>query len=237
MFGGGRSFTSRSFEIMTLTWTSSNGVEHRIRLALNSYWRLLFKLKCRMYGIECGSDLQVFGNVQIQGMRGCIKLGHRIILVSSSWRCSAAALNHPVRLRTHGEMARIILEDRVGLNGTSITSRSKTIRVGANTIIAPNCIIVDSDYHAPWPPETRWENSAFERDQDVIIGRNVWIGMNSLVLKGVRIGDNSVLAAGSVVVGDIPSNALAAGCPARVVKSYKPANEFSSLEPQRNERN
>jgi acetyltransferase-like isoleucine patch superfamily enzyme len=191
-----------------------------IRLALNRYWRFIFRAKCFYYGVEHGRDIQVFGNVHIQTFGGQIKIGHGVVLVSSSWRCSAAALNHPVRLRTHGESARIILEDQVGLNGTSITCRSRTIRIGANTIVAPNCTIVDSDYHAPWPPETRWENPAVERDADVIIGSNVWIGMNCVVLKGVRIGDNSVIAAGAVVVGDIPANALAVGCPARVAKEY-----------------
>jgi acetyltransferase-like isoleucine patch superfamily enzyme len=209
---------------------SLNKIEQCIRLTFNRYWRFLFTLRCWIYGVECGRGLEVFGNVEIRTTRGRIKVGDRVVFVSSSWRCSAAALNHPVRLRTHSESAKIILEDRVGLNGTSITSRSKTIRIGANTIVAPNCTIVDSDYHAPWPPDTRWENSAFERDQDVIIGKNVWIGMNSLILKGVQIGNNSVVAAGAVVVEDIPANVLAAGSPARVIKAYKPDDETCDLE-------
>jgi acetyltransferase-like isoleucine patch superfamily enzyme len=206
------------------------GIEQRVRLAISRNWRLIFKLKCFYYGVEYGRDIQVFGNVHIQTSRGGIKIGDRVVLVSSSSRCSAAALNHPVRLRTHAGTARIILEDRVGLNGTSITCRSRTIRIGANTIVAPNCTIVDSDYHAPWPPDTRWENSAFERDADVMIGRNVWIGMNCLVLKGVRIGDNSVVAAGAVVVRDIPANSLAVGCPARVTKEYNDMDKSRMLD-------
>ena len=48
---------------------------------------------------------------------------------------------------------------------------------------------------------------------------NVWIGMNSLILKGVRIGDGAIVAAGSVVVRDVPPKAVVAGVPAKVVKT------------------
>jgi acetyltransferase-like isoleucine patch superfamily enzyme len=52
----------------------------------------------------------------------------------------------------------------------------------------------------------------------IIIGDNVWIGMNCIILKGVTIGDGAIIAAGSVVNKDIPPRALAAGAPARVIK-------------------
>lgn len=54
--------------------------------------------------------------------------------------------------------------------------------------------------------------------RDTIIGKNVFIGCNALVLKGVHIGDNAVIGAGSVVTKDVPANCVAAGNPAVVVK-------------------
>ena len=51
------------------------------------------------------------------------------------------------------------------------------------------------------------------------IGNNVWIGWGAIILKGVNIGENSIIAAGAVVVDDIPANSIAAGSPAIVVKS------------------
>ena len=56
--------------------------------------------------------------------------------------------------------------------------------------------------------------------QPVIIEDSVWIGVNSIVLPGVQIGFGSVIGAGSVVTADIPSMVLAAGNPARVIRSY-----------------
>lgn len=88
-------------------------------------------------------------------------------------------------------------------------------------MIAPNCVVTDSDFHALWPAETRHIEPAFERDADVTIGAHVWIGMNSLILKGVTIGDGAVIAAGSVVVRDIPAGSVAAGVPAKIVKQAK----------------
>lgn len=87
-------------------------------------------------------------------------------------------------------------------------------------MVGPNCVIMDSDFHVPWPPELRTKYSDTDHDFDVHIGRNVWIGTNCIILKGVTIGDNSVIAAGSVLVKSVPENVLAAGNPARVVKQY-----------------
>ena len=86
-------------------------------------------------------------------------------------------------------------------------------------MVGPNVVIVDADFHALWPPESRVSTPAIESDADVTIGRNVWIGMRSIVLKGVTIGDGAIVAAGSVVTGDIPSNTLAGGVPARVIRT------------------
>ena len=56
----------------------------------------------------------------------------------------------------------------------------------------------------------------------VRIGRRCWLGMNSMVMKGVSIGDNTVVAAGSVVISDLPESVIAAGNPARVLRSLTP---------------
>lgn len=172
-------------------------------------------------GISYGRGFSSAGTIILDiypGSRVC--LGDRVSVISDSRRCTAAALAFPTRFRTFMPSSKILIENNVGLNGTSITSRSKTISIGENSMIAPNVIIVDSDFYVPWPPEKRRDTCDTDSDGDVRIGKNCWIGMNSVILKGVKIGDNSIIGAGSVVTHDVPAASLAAGVPAEVVKTY-----------------
>ena len=146
---------------------------------------------------------------------GKVTIGDHLHMVSSPAR-SAITLFSRCSLTAYAG-AEINVGDRVGLNGTAITAK-KRIDIGDGTMIAPNVIIVDSDFHAHWPPETRLTSSTAASDRAVVIGKNVWIGMNTIVLKGSVIGDGSIIGAASVVSGTIPPNVVAAGNPARVMK-------------------
>lgn len=180
------------------------------------------RVKSFLFGVELGPGVSACGPVILGRWPGSrIRLGAGCGLISSSRRCTAATLYAPVRLRTYAPTARIDLAEGVQLSGTAITARSRTICIGKDTMIGPNCVITDSDFHAHWPAETRHIEPAFDLDRDVTIGANVWIGMNSLILKGVTIGDGAIVAAGSVVVRDVPPRAVAAGVPAKIVKKGK----------------
>lgn len=73
--------------------------------------------------------------------------------------------------------------------------------------------------------------SQHEKAEPIIIGNNVWIGANSVILPSVKIGDNVIIGAGSVVTKDIPSNSIAVGNPCRVIKNKKPyQGDFSTME-------
>lgn len=85
------------------------------------------------------------------------------------------------------------------------------IEIGHNVAISVNVSIRDSDNHTLVPSEN-------VMTQPIKIGNNVWIGMNSTILKGVEIGDGAVIAAGAVVNKSIPARCLAGGVPARVIK-------------------
>lgn len=86
------------------------------------------------------------------------------------------------------------------------------IEIGESVAIGPDVIIRDNDGHPVIP-------SAGADVAPVRIGSKVWIGARSLILKGVTVGDGSIIAAGSVVTKNIPANALAAGAPAQVIKT------------------
>ena len=108
-----------------------------------------------------------------------------------------------------------------GFSGTVIAA-FKQIVLANDVICGANTLITDSDWH---PEDPRAGVSA-----PVIIGSHVWLGVNATVLKGVSIGDNSVIGAGSVVTRDIPANVIAAGNPCKVIKPLEagsPSSESS----------
>ena len=88
------------------------------------------------------------------------------------------------------------------------------VTIGNNVQIAPNVSIYTAGH--PIHPDSR--NSGYEYGIPITIGDNVWIGGNSVLLPGVRIGSNSVIGAGSVVSRDIPEWVVAVGSPCRVVR-------------------
>ena len=90
------------------------------------------------------------------------------------------------------------------------------IRIGSHVSIAPNCSFYPYDHgFEPGIPISR---QPLQTKGDIIIGDNSWLGVGVIVLSGVRIGNGAVVAAGSVVIDDVPDDAIAAGSPARVVK-------------------
>ena len=127
--------------------------------------------------------------------------------------------------------ARIILGDGVVLGGTIIAAR-KSVEIGDGTGVAANVVIADSDFHVVWPPERRFDLAPIEEAEPVKIGRRVWIGYGAIILKGVTIGDNAVIGAGSVVTRDVPANTLAAGSPARPIRRLdEPAGADAGAAP------
>ena len=86
------------------------------------------------------------------------------------------------------------------------------IVIGDGTLIGMNVSINTLNHGLPL--ETR--NTTYA--SSVVIGKNVWIGSNATILPGVKIGDNSVIAAGAVVTKDVPENVVVAGVPARFIK-------------------
>lgn len=193
-----------------------------------AFGTLRFKATSRLMGISCG-NVRCYGNTDLFRAPGSvIELGDDVQIISTPARGNAASLYAKSRIRTYTPSAAVRIGAHTGMNGISLTARSRTISIGENCRIGPNVVIVDSDYHAPWPPRQRRDKPGFEEDADVTIEDNVWIGMNALILKGVTIGRNSIIGAGSVVSRDIPPDCLAAGVPARKVKDYPPVSYIAS---------
>ena len=130
-----------------------------------------------------------------------------------------------------GENGRCTIGDFTLLNGALIMAEEK-IGIGSHCLISWNVGIADSDFHPLEPTQRHIDAQAlapFFKDRParpklktapVRIADNVWIGMNAVILKGITIGENSVVAAGSVVTKSVLPNTVVAGNPAVVVREF-----------------
>ncbi|MFT5888479.1 MAG: acetyltransferase-like isoleucine patch superfamily enzyme [Zhongshania sp.] len=104
-------------------------------------------------------------------------------------------------------------------------SAAKSIQIGDNCMFASNVYISDSDWHGIYN-----RIRPFRSEKPIIIEDNVWLGERVIVNKGVCIGENSVIGAGSIVTKNIPANSIAAGNPARVIKTINPKRRMLKRE-------
>lgn len=120
----------------------------------------------------------------------------------------------------------IILGDNFYSNHNLVILDCAEVVFGDNVFVGPNCGFYTAAH--PLDPQTR--NQGLEYAKPIKVGSNVWIGGNVCVMPGVTIGDNTVIAGGSVVTGDIPSGVLAAGNPCKPVRDLS-SDEIPDIGP------
>lgn len=149
--------------------------------------------------------------VRIDG-QGVVSIGEH---VSLGYPPAPRLGSGEILLQARDKSARIVIGERSCFsNNVSIVARGR-IEIGRSCLIGDSVMIVDADFHEV-NPERRHEPG---ETSPVLISNNVWIGSRVIILKGVRIGEHSVIAAGAVVTSDIPPRSLAGGVPARVIKT------------------
>ncbi|MDE2223535.1 MAG: hypothetical protein KGK03_10755 [Candidatus Omnitrophica bacterium] len=114
----------------------------------------------------------------------------------------------------------IAIGDYTGLSGVVVVA-ARSVRIGSHVNIGVNTCIYDTDFH-PLDWQARRENDPAKiAAAGVVIEDDVWIGGNSIILKGVHIGRRAVVGAGSVVTGNIPEATVWAGNPAKFIKKLE----------------
>jgi acetyltransferase-like isoleucine patch superfamily enzyme len=136
--------------------------------------------------------------------------------VQFGWRNSPLFYSGYCHVEVSNAGARIEVGDRTEFNNNlMLKSEGEGIRIGSDCLFGAEVQIFDSDFHDLDPAR---RVGGIPRTAAVEIGDNVFAGMGVKILKGVTIGDDSVIGAGSVVTGSIPAGVIAAGNPARVIR-------------------
>lgn len=181
---------------------------------MNSNW---FKVLMKMTGVNYGEKLLLKGMPVIFNKKGAsLTIGDNCV-IKSSFLSNLVGLYSRTIIVTRTPEAKIVIGNNVGISGATIYAR-KGISIGDNTMIGGNVKIIDNDFH-PLEIEARLQDDKSKiGTREVVIGKNCFIGCNSLILKGTVLGDGCVVGAGAVVCGKFEDNCVIAGNPARVIK-------------------
>ncbi|MBK8022406.1 MAG: hypothetical protein IPK19_13520 [Chloroflexi bacterium] len=177
----------------------------------------LVRLQFALAGISWGKGWMIYGRPIVQRHRaGAIRIGSHLML--RSWAASnPLAPNHPVVLTAREAGSILTIGDHFGMTGGAVVCAER-VTIGHRVFVGANTVITDTDFH-PLDAATRRANPADAVTAPVVIEDDVFIGMACLILKGVTIGQGSVIGAGSVVTRDVPPGVIAAGNPARVIRT------------------
>lgn len=187
------------------------GVRNTVRIVAQFAWVRAFSVVygawLRLYGVRLEGHVNFTGTVRILGDP------RRIAIGAGSW------LHRGVTLWTHdygpGHGA-ITIGRRVTLLTNVQLNSYASIVVGDDTAFGDGCYVQDNDHGTePGIPVMRQPQVS----APIAIGTDVWFGARCVILKGVTVGDGTVIGAGSVVVKSLPAGRVAVGVPARVVKT------------------
>ena len=194
----------------------------KVRVLANSYYFFNFvnKIKFLLNDVRCGKNIRIRGIIDIRHPDdGEIVIGDNVLVNSGAW-ANPIGFGDKTRFELF-DNGSIYIGNNVGLSNVSIASGS-VVRIGNNVLLGAGTKIYGTDFHPVDPKKRLHQTSgAGTKTAEVIIDDNVFIGAGVIILKGVHIGKNSVIGAGSVVTKDIPSNEVWAGNPATKIKTLK----------------
>jgi len=184
-------------------------VECLRRIAIRRWHTFWTRLAARWWGVRLAPGCEFNGLPRFRrhpGSQITIGAGCKF---NSSPASNLIGVNRPCIVSTLAEGARVHIGPNCGFSGTVIGCASKIV-LGENVRCGANTLITDTDWHMDDPRTGP--------DAPVTIEENVWLGANVTVLKGVTIGENTLVATGSLVIHSLPANVVAGGMPAKVLK-------------------
>lgn len=184
---------------------------------MNNNW---YKILLKLMKVKYGKKLLLKGIPVIVNKKGAqMSIGENVT-IKSSFLSNLVGLYSRTIIVTRTEDSKIIIGNNVGISGATIYAR-KSIEIGDNTLIGGNVKILDNDFH---PLEIEARNKDIKEKilaKPIKIGKDCFIGCNSIILKGTELGNGCVVGAGAVVSGKFEDNSVIAGNPGKVVKKVE----------------
>jgi maltose O-acetyltransferase len=153
-------------------------------------------------------------------------VNHGRLVVGERVRFNSTLRTIELAVERGGEM---VIGARTFFNSGCTVGASKLVEIGEDCLFGPDCMIMDNDFHHVDPARRHEQPESLP----VIIGRNVWLGARVIVLPGTTIGDDSVIAAGSVVRGNVEARSLYGGVPAKRIRGVAPADAVARADSAR----
>ena len=136
-------------------------------------------------------------------------------------------LGHGTKVRCHEGSVEI--GDKTVLGQECTISAYRRVRIGEQCVIADRAMFIDFDHGVVDVERPIRKQGIYMREVEV--GSNVWIGYGACILRGVRVGDNSIVGTNSVVTKDVPANAVVAGIPARIIRMREAPQQLRWPDP------
>lgn len=171
-------------------------------------------LKLKLHNVRLGSHARIKGQFGIKN-RGVFVIGDHFV-------CTSGSMDNPMGRNIRSffcveQGACLTIGNNVGIS-SSVLRCAREITIGNQVTIGANTIITDTDAHSLNPVQRAGHTNLGAVSRPVTIKNNVFIGACCIILKGVTIGENSVIGAGSVVSKDIQDNEIWAGNPAKFIR-------------------
>ena len=192
------------------------------RMLTPKYGRLLWRYLWRRLLTSAGWRWQTNGllflgpHLELQiGRRGTIRFGRFV------W------IGDETKIRCHEGVVEI--GDKTVIGQECTISAYQRVQIGEQCVIADRAMFIDFDHGIAEVERSIRVQGIYKRD--TVVGSNVWIGYGACVLRGVRVGDNSVVGTNAVVTKDVPANAVVGGVPAKVIRMREAPSELRWSDP------
>jgi acetyltransferase-like isoleucine patch superfamily enzyme len=181
-------------------------------------WRYLWRRLLTRSGWRWSTAGMLFlgRGLELQtGRRGQIRFGRFVWIGDGS------------KIRCHEGVVEI--GDKTVLGQECTISAYQRVRIGEQCVIADRAMFIDFDHGVAEVERPIRVQGIYKRD--TVVGSNVWIGYGACVLRGVRVGDNSVIGTNAVVTKDVPANSVVGGVPAKVLHTREAPRELRWADP------